>query len=195
MLTDFRTTPSDIDCTSFIPLDSRAPPVTLQPTSVPVGSTHPFHWPLILYNSIPKTSPQDPHLHSINSALQPRPQSPGHAPNFRSDPLSYDSWVPRQASLTLTRTRTTSRSSSSTAAAVWAAPTGEGAAEHAKSEAAEVVAIPPLSSLSRGQLIVAPTLVVHPTVRAAAAPPCTRAQAQRLLYDPAPPTWLGLEVL
>lgn len=136
-----------------------APPVTLQPTPLSVGSSHPLHWPLPLSPvPHPTTCPQDPRLHSpINSVLQPRPQFPSHAPNLRSDALAYDSyglfvhWVPRQAGrpvtgLTLTRTRTTSRSSSSTAAAAWAPPAGGGAAE---SEAAGVVAIPPLSSLSR----------------------------------------------
>lgn len=161
MLTDFRTTPSDSRSTSFIPLDSTG--LSCNPTThLSTRRLHPFT-PLVPLLPVPHptTRPQDPCLHSpINSNLQARPQSPSHAPNFRSDTLSYDSnglfvhRVPRQAgrpvtSLTLTRTRTTSRSSSSTAAAAGAPPTGEGAAEHAKSEAAEVVAIPPLSYLSR----------------------------------------------
>lgn len=137
-----------------------ASPLTLQPTSLPIGSNPPLQQPFPLYFQL-HTQGYVPKTHvfilpSFCSQTSPPPPSPSNAPDFRSCPLSYGShhlfayWVPRQAgrpaaSLTLTRTRTTSRSSSSAAAAAWAPPTGEGAAEQAKSKAEEGVAIPPVS--------------------------------------------------
>lgn len=161
MLTDFRTPDNS---PSIIPLDSRD--LSCNPTThLSTCRLHPST-PLapspLLPVPHPIICPQDPCLHSPlmpHSPGAPRTRSLRMAPNFRSGALSYENhslfvhWVPRQASrpaasLTLTRTRTTSRSSSSAAAAAWAPPTGEGVAEHPKSEAAEVVAIPPLAAVS-----------------------------------------------